>query len=151
MADLFDRTEREVWGGFIVTQARLFRVIEEDLKRGFGISHAEFEALLRLWKAPDGRLRLQDLAASSLLSPSGTSRAVDRLARAGLVTREGAPEDARGAYAVLTVAGRARFDEAARAHVALVRREFLDRLTADEKATLAGIWKKMGDGRGQSG
>lgn len=143
MPDFFTRAERKAWGGFIATQARLFRLIEDDLRRRFGLTHAEFEVLLRLYLAAEGRMRLQDLAAKNLLSPSGVSRAVDRLVRAGHVAREGAPEDARGAYAVLTPSGRTHFEAAAEAHVALVRREFLQHLTDAEQATLGELWERL--------
>lgn len=143
MSELFTKRERAAWGGLIATQARIFRRIEDDLRHGFGLTHAEFEVLLRLAKAQDGRLRIQDLAARSLITRSGTSRAVDRLARAGHVAREGAEEDGRGAYAVLTDAGREHFLAAAKDHVALVRRELLSRFTDDELDTLAGFWRRL--------
>lgn len=143
MSELFTELERAAWGGFIVTQSRLFQHIEEDLRRRFHITHAEFEVLLRLSFAEGGRARLQDLAARSLLTQSGTSRAVDRLARAGHVARRGAAEDRRGAYAVLTASGRRHFQAAAREHVALVRREFLSRFRPEELEQLAGFWRRL--------
>ncbi len=142
MPDLFTKLERAAWGGFIATQSRIFRLIEDDLRARFGLSHTEFEVLLRLYLSEQGRVRVQDLAARSLLSTSGTSRAIDRLARAGHVERQGAEEDGRGAYAVLTEAGRAHFEQAAEAHVALVRREFLSRFTPEELAQLGGFWER---------
>lgn len=144
MAELFTKLERAAWGGFIAAQSRLFQLIEDDLRRRFRITHAEFEVLLRLAFSPDGRARIQDLAARSLLSRSGTSRAVDRLAKAGHVERHDAEEDGRGAYAVLTNSGRSHFFEAAREHVALVRREYLSRFTQAEQAQLAAFWSRLG-------
>lgn len=146
MPDLFTKRERAAWGGFVAAQARMFRLIEADLRARFGLSHPEFEVLLRVYLAPGGRLRLQELAAKNLLSPSGVSRAVDRLVRAGHLSREGAPEDARGAYAVLTPEGRRHFEAAAEAHVALVRREFLEHLDAAEQEQLGAIWERVGRG-----
>lgn len=143
MPTFFTKAERGAWGGFVATQARLFRLIEDDLRRRFGLTHAEFEVLLRLYLAAEGRLRLQELAAASLLSPSGSSRAVDRLVRAGHVRREGAPEDARGAYAVLTPTGRGHFEAAAEAHVALVREHFLSHLGEEDQARLAEVWDRL--------
>ena len=143
MPDFFTKREREAWGGFIATQARVFRLIDDDLRRRFGVTHAEVEVLLRLYLAPESRLRLQELAARNLLSTSGVSRAVDRLVRAGHVAREGVSEDARGAYAVLTTGGRAHFEAAAEAHVALVRREFLSHLSEAEQAQLAAVWTRL--------
>ncbi len=49
-------------------------------------------------------MRLSELANTVLLSLSGISRLVDRL-KAGLIVKETASEDVRGAYAVLTEAG----------------------------------------------
>lgn len=145
MADLFTAKERAAWGGFIVTQSRVFRKIEEDLNTRFGLSHPEFEVLLRLSFAPEGRARIQELADRSLLSPSGTSRLVDRLVRAGHVERRGAEEDGRGAYAVLTEGGRAHFRAAAEAHVVLVREVFLSRFSPDELDQLAGFWSRLAE------
>lgn len=146
MPDLFTKEERAAWGGLIVTQSRLFAAIEEDLRRHHGITHTEFEVLLRLWTSEGGRMRIQELADRSLLTRSGTSRAVDRLVRAGHLAREGAAEDGRGAYAVLTPSGRAHFEVAAEAHTALVRRMFLSHLDADDLAALAAIWRKAAAG-----
>lgn len=145
MADFFTRQERAAWGGFIVTQARVFARIEEHLRKRYGITHAEFEVLLRLTFSPGGRARLQELADQSLLTRSGTSRVVERLGRAGHVEREGAEEDGRGAYAVLTRSGRAHFMSAAREHVALVRKEFLSRFTEKELEQLASFWARLAE------
>lgn len=143
MAELFNELERAAWGGFIATQSRLFQRIEDDLRKRFHVTHAEFEVLLRLAFAPEGRARIQDIAAKSLLTRSGTSRAIERLERAGHVEREGAEEDGRGAYAVLTRQGREHFMRAAKEHCALVRREFLGRFTEDELRVMAGFWKRI--------
>lgn len=145
MSKLFDELERAAWGGFIVAQSRLFLRIEDDLRRHSGITHTEFEVLLRLALAPDRRMRIQDLASRSLLSRSGTSRAVARLERVGYVRRVGAREDGRGAYAVLTPRGRTHFREAAPRHVALVREAFLNRFSREELAVLADFWQRIHD------
>ena len=144
MSDLFTPLEVAAWGGFVAAQSRMFRQIEADLQANFGLSHPEFEVLLRIFLHPDGRVRIQELAARSLLSTSGTSRAVNRLVQAGHLRREIAAEDGRGAYARFTTTGRAHFQAAAIAHVALVRRSFLDPLSADEQRQLAALWPRLG-------
>ena len=78
-------------GGFLSAYARLDRAIDADLLAHDGIRHVEFEVLLRLWRQPDRRLRIQELAAQSLLTRSGVSRLCDRLVRMGHLTREAAP------------------------------------------------------------
>ncbi len=86
VARFFTSAEAAAWGGFLTTHGRLSKRIEENLRRTAGLSHAEYEVLLRLYREKDGRLRIQDLAAQSVLTHSGTSRLIDRLDRAGPVT-----------------------------------------------------------------
>ncbi len=143
MDNAFTAGERAAWGGLLETFSRLSARIDEDLRTRFGISHVEFEVLLRLAFAEGRRLRIQDLAAQSILTRSGMSRAVERLERAGLVTREAAPEDRRGAYAVLTELGLAHFETAADAHMAFVRRNFLELFSETELAQMAGFWERV--------
>lgn len=146
MSEFFSRLERGAWGGFISTQSKIFRKIEEDLQSRFGISHSEFEVLLRLFLSQENKVRIQELAAKSLLSHSGTSRLVDRLVRAGHVIRAGAVEDRRGAYAVLTSSGRDFFRKVAIEHTALVRREFLAHYSEAELEVMAEFWSRLETG-----
>ncbi len=146
MSALFTPLEVAAWSGLIAAQSHLFRQIEAELSARFGISHAEFEVLLRLFRRPDGRARIQDLAAQSLLSTSGTSRLVERLVRAGHLRRENAAEDGRGAYAVLTEEGRVFFRGVAEAHVAQVRELYLSRFTEAEQRQLADFWQRLTPG-----
>lgn len=143
MPDHFTPLEQAAWGGFLLVHGRLMRGIDADLQARFRITHAEFEVLLRLSWAEGRRLRIQDLAAQSLLTRSGISRVVDRLVQAGWVARKGAVEDRRGAYAVLTSEGRARFPEILGEHVTLVRRQFLAHFSADELEQLAWFWQRI--------
>lgn len=146
----FTELEQAAWGGLLGMYGRMFRQIDADLLARFRITHVEFEVLLRLSWAEGRRLRIQDLAARSVLTRSGISRVVERLERAGLVTREGAPEDRRGAYAVLTEAGLSHFQAALTAHVAFVRQHFLSRFSAAELAQMADFWQRVDDAPGAS-
>ena len=92
MDDPFTPTEHAAWGGLLGTFGRMSALIDADLRERFGLSHVEFEVLLRLATSPAGRLRIQDLAARSILTRSGMSRAVERLKRTGYLTREQASE-----------------------------------------------------------
>ncbi len=143
MSAPFSSAEARAWGGFLSTHSRLNRRLEENLRRTSGLSHAEYEVLLRLFRSEDGRLRIQTLAENSLLTHSGTSRLIDRLEGAGLVTRADAQEDGRGAYAVLTKAGRTLFEEAARQHTALVHDLFLSHFSEDELEAMASFWERL--------
>lgn len=143
MPTTFTALEREAWGGFLRAYARLNRLIEEDLQSHARITHAEFEVLLRLVFSDEHRMRLQDLAAQSLLTRSGVTRVVERLEKAGLVVREAASEDRRGAYAALTPAGEERFTQTVEPHTACVREHFLSHFNKKELAQLAEFWGRL--------
>ena len=143
MSKQFNECEQNAWGGFLSVYAKMNRIIEEDLQAHSHITHVEFEVLLRLSWNESHRMRIQDLAAQSILTRSGVSRVVERLERAGLVTREEAPEDRRGAYAVLTEAGAERFRIASQKHGECVRRNFLSNFSEDELKTMGEFWKRL--------
>jgi DNA-binding MarR family transcriptional regulator len=139
----FSEIEQNAWGGFLGVYARMNRMIEEDLQSHSHITHVEFEILLRLSWNENHRVRIQDLAAASVLTRSGVSRVVERLEKAGLITREEAAEDRRGAYAVLTKEGDTRFQQAIKAHVAFVRENFLSKFSDKELNQMSVFWQRL--------
>jgi len=150
MNDDLTPLEKAAWGGLLGMHGRMMRIIEADLQEQAQISHVEYEVLLRLTWQESHRLRIQDLAAHSVLTRSGMSRAVERLERAGFVIREEASEDRRGAYAVLTEMGLARFQKIRRAHIAFVRRHFIDFFSEQELAQMATFWQRVEEGQASS-
>nr|WP_198428973.1 MarR family transcriptional regulator [Nocardia bovistercoris] len=125
------------WQALLSGWALLDREIEQQLKRDAGLSHTQYEVLVRLAAAPEQRIRMTELADSLVNSKSGLTYQVSRLEDAGLVRREACPTDVRGVTAVLTAEGRKALEEAAPAHVALVRALLIDVLTADQREALA--------------
>ena len=101
-----------------------------------GLAGAEFEALLRLARSPDCRLRMTDLTAQTSLTSSGITRVVDRLVDRGLVSREACPTDRRSTYAVITPAGQQLVDSALPGHLELVERWLLGPLDAKQRRAL---------------
>jgi DNA-binding MarR family transcriptional regulator len=143
MDDGFTPLERDAWGGLVVAHGTLRRRLDAALQERHRLSHAEFEVLLLLAQPPEQRLRLSDLAARSMLTLSGMSRLVDRLAAAGLVARAAAEEDRRGTYVQLTPAGRERFRAARATDVTVVREHFLSLYREEELAQLARFWRRF--------
>ena len=123
--------------------AELTRALDAELAREHELPLSSYEVLLFLADAPDGRMRMSDLAESVLLSRSGLTRLVDRLEREGLLKRERCESDARGLFAEITPEGRRLFDAARRTHLDGVRALFLDRFSRDELRTLGGLWQKL--------
>lgn len=125
------------WLGLIVTHARLFAKLDEELSVAHGLSLDDYEVLAHLSEAPDGARRMAELAHCCLVSPSGLTRRLDGLVSRGLVCRRSCPSDRRGSLAVLTEAGSQRLSEAAPTHAGGVRHHFIDRLSRDELVVLA--------------
>ena len=106
-----------------------------------GLPLSSYDVLIQLQLA-GGKMRMSRLAEAVVLSRSGLSRLVDRLERDGLVRRR-ASQSARQTFATLTGKGRAKLAECTPAHLSGVRRRFLDRLSVEELAQLAVIWKQL--------
>lgn len=135
--------ELGAWRGLLRVHAALVHALDQELQEAHGLPLHEYEVLLVLEHAPEGRLRMTELAASALLSQSGLTRLVDRLERDGLVARERCEDDRRGLYARLTPAGLARLQEARPTHLAGVRTRFLAPFEAEEQRLLASFWERV--------
>ena len=136
--------ELAAWRGFLVAHARLVRALDAELAEGHGLPLSSYEVLLILAHEPDGRMRMSELGERLLLTPSGISRLVDRLERAGLVRRERCDDDRRGLFACITDAGRTRWSEARTTHMRGIRERFLAHLSADEQRLLGTLWQRLG-------
>jgi MarR family 2-MHQ and catechol resistance regulon transcriptional repressor len=106
---------------------------------------ANFEILLRLARSEGQRLRMTDLAGQSGLTPSGLSRAIDRLAAEGLVERTNCPEDARGAYAQLTPKGNKVTVAAVKQHIDDIQASYVDVLSKEQRRQLEDICRTLRD------
>jgi len=121
------------WIAFIRAHAALTRRLEAELQEAAGVSLADYEALLQLSLA-GGRLRMNELADRLLLTRSGASRLVDRMADDGYVTRHKCATDARGAFAVLTQAGHEHLERARPTAHEAISEHFLAVLPARDRA-----------------
>lgn len=129
--------EMRAWRAFLDAQAAVLRQLEADLLKADGTTLAEFDVLIQLRLAHGGQLRMSDLSERVRLSPSGITRLVDRLARAGLVKRGRCATDRRGTWAILTPAGRERIDRLRPIHFRSVRDHFARHLRAEQLSLLA--------------
>jgi DNA-binding MarR family transcriptional regulator len=138
-------TERELraWRGLLRAHAALVKSLDAELERVHGLPLISYEVLLFLANAEEGRMRMCDLASTVLLSRSGLTRLVDRLAREGLLERVACEDDARGAFAKLTPAGRAMVTEAGATHRAGVRALFLGHFDSAEQEQLGEFWDRV--------
>ena len=133
------------WKAFLRAHSRLMPALDEELREQEGFRLGDFDVLAQLGEASTGRLRMCDLAAAVVLSPSGLSRRVDRLERAGLVTRERTAKDARSIEAGLTPAGRQLLRRLRLTHRAGVKERFADRFSDEELETLGELLGRLTD------
>lgn len=123
------------------------RQIDARLQAAHGLTLADYEVLLHLSWAPEGRARPVDLAEGALLTQGGITRLLDGLERDGLVERTRSKQDRRVFYAQLTARGRARFEEAAHTHVQDVHTLFTDHFTEAELGTLTDLLARLPSGQ----
>ncbi|MFI6493960.1 MarR family winged helix-turn-helix transcriptional regulator [Streptomyces sp. NPDC050564] len=102
----------------------------------YGLSEGEFDVLCALRRAGEPFERAPgELAAHTMVTTGAMSKRIDRLERAGLVTRRRSDDDQRGRIVALTRPGRELIDQAFTDHMRNERR-LLDLLTPDEATAL---------------
>ena len=115
------------WRGLVRVQGAVRRELDEALRAAEGISLWDYTVLRTLSGSRDRCMRMTELARATDYTPSGLTRLIERLERAGLVRRDPCPEDRRGSVATLTPEGQRTFVRARRTHLAEVRERFLGR------------------------
>jgi DNA-binding MarR family transcriptional regulator len=124
--------EMRVWRDFLRAHDYLIRMLDADLRADQEMTISEFDVLIQLSMADGRRMRMRDLAHSTLFSPSGLTRLCERLERDGLVSREASADDLRGTDAVLTDRGRERVRRAMPVHARSIKKRFASRFSAAE-------------------
>lgn len=140
-----DADEDETWRTFSEAARALFDVLERQLQTAAEMPLAYYDILATLAEAPDGALRLGELARRLRSSSSRLSHAMTRLEASGWARRESMPSDRRGAMAVLTPEGREALAAAAPGHASVVRRHLLDPLTPEQVVQLTEISRAVRD------
>jgi DNA-binding MarR family transcriptional regulator len=131
------------WVRLLRAHAALTRELSSRLETAHGLSLRDYDVLVQLYEAPDRRLRRIDLARTVILSPSGITRLLEGLERAGWVAKHHCDSDARVTYAVLTDTGATKFEEARATHVADVEELFTSHFSGDEHEQLAELLARL--------
>ncbi|MFC4785687.1 MarR family winged helix-turn-helix transcriptional regulator [Nocardioides sp. MAHUQ-72] len=140
-----DVREQQVWRAWLALGSRLPAALNRQLQRDSDLSLQDFDVLVQLTESDEGRVRVSGLAAALGWERSRLSHHVTRMERRGLVAREDCDDDGRGAFVVLTPAGREAIEAAAPGHVRTVRGLFLDALTPAEVEALGAAMAKVLD------
>ena len=131
-----DDEQQRTWRAWLTASELVPRVLDAQLQRDAGISHAAYVVLAMLSESPTRSRRMSDLARRANQSQSRLSHTVARLEERGWVRRQRAAEDRRGSVAVLTDAGWDVVVAVAPGHVDAVREAVFGPLTADQTRVL---------------
>jgi DNA-binding MarR family transcriptional regulator len=137
--------EQRAWRGLLQMTSQLNARMNRQLQDDYGVSLADYDVLVALSEAPEGRLRVFEIAGTLAWEQSRVSHQLARMQRRGLVARQECRADARGAFAVLTDVGRAAIERAAPAHVETVRELVFDGLSRDQLVALTAITSRVLD------
>ncbi len=131
-----------VWLALLAAEKSVVSGVERELE-AHRVPLPWYEVLVCLARAPEGRLRMQDLANAILLSGSGATRVVEKMEVARLLRREAAADDQRGRTCEITDAGRNLLGDVQPHFFAALERCVGERLTRDEQQTLAKLLAKL--------
>ncbi len=89
-----DESQQQSWRALMMGITLLLDRLDADLRRGFDISLAEYEILVRLSERPQRQLRMAQLADAMAHSRSRVTHTVKRMELAGLVSARSLPTTA---------------------------------------------------------
>lgn len=144
-ASPLNAVEMTAWRVLRTANERLMAELNRDLGEAAGVSLSEYEILVRLSEAPEGRLRMSSLAAETEQSRSRLTHTVSRLEKRNLVLRFTCDSDKRGVHCGLTEGGREFLTAAAPRHLRAVKRYFLDNYTQQQLVELSGLLSQIVD------
>lgn len=135
--------EQVLWRAWLTAITLVPERLNRELQDEFGITLADYDILVRLSEDEHHALRMSELANKTLVSRSRLTHQIDRLERAGLVSRRVCESDGRGLVAQMTDEGWQLLQRAAHAHVTSVREHLVDVLTPAEFAALGKASEKL--------
>lgn len=138
-----DEREARAWRGLQEMAMRLDGELARRLAAESDLSHTDYAVLVALTDQVDGRVRLYELGELLGWEKSRLSHHLKRMERRGLVAKQPCDDDRRGAYVVVTPAGRREIEAAAPSHVDDVRELFLDHLAPDQLEVVADVAEKV--------
>ena len=119
--------------------------VDEHLRLDGDLSYVQFQVLARLAGAPEGRLRMTDLADGVVYSRSGLTYQAGLLEKRGLITRSPSPDDERSVMVTVTDAGRDLVAQVLPGHVDRVRHLMFEPLTGDDVTALGAVLGRIRD------
>ncbi|MER5767065.1 MarR family winged helix-turn-helix transcriptional regulator [Streptomyces sp. NPDC001985] len=130
--------------GRIYRIARAMGDLQEREYRRYGVSRGEFDVLSALRRSGEPyTLSPRELSAALMLTTGGMTGRLDKLERAGLLTRSPDPDDRRGLRVTLTERGLEVIEQAVTAGLALQHQVFDAALSAEQAEQLADLLRRL--------
>jgi DNA-binding MarR family transcriptional regulator len=133
------------WATLHRAHARVRGYLTRRMESELGVSVLEHGSLYELSNAPDRRLLMAELADRLGLSPSATTRLVDRLEERGWVRRESPRENRRTINVIITADGRRAYVRNNRLFAATVEGAVAAHLSDDEMSTLISLLRRLSE------
>ncbi|MDA0232828.1 MAG: MarR family transcriptional regulator [Chloroflexi bacterium] len=143
MSDPLNTDEVKVWKMFLRAHAALMRVMDSRLQQSHGMSMTWMDILVQLSLAEKQRLTHTRLSERVLLTGGGTTRAVDRMAEAGLVVRRASRKDRRTSFVVLTDKGAAALREMTSGQLDAIEELFSRHLRKDDIPVIRAFFERV--------
>ncbi|MET0354783.1 MarR family transcriptional regulator [Plantibacter sp. MCCC 1A11337] len=138
-------TELGAYFAFTEVSSLLRPAVEQQLREAGELSYVQFQLLARLGDAPDGHLRMTDLADGVVYSRSGLTYQAQLLEQRGLITRSPSPDDERSTVVAITTAGRDVLATVFPGHIQAVRDLLFAPLDDDDVSELARILGRVSE------
>lgn len=128
------------WQVFSEVSLRLSFMRNTKIKHYLELAPAEYEALMTLYWAEGGSLRMGALAESMCFSPSRLSYVISGLNERNLVKKVHSEKDGRGYVAEITAEGRALWERANEMERELFRRYFMSLISEEDQDEISRIF-----------
>jgi DNA-binding MarR family transcriptional regulator len=137
--------QRGAYFALVEVSSLLQYAVDEHLRADGDLSYVQFQILARLVDAPEGRLRMTDLADGVVYSRSGLTYQAGLLDKRGLITRSPSPDDERSVMVTVTGAGRDLIARVLPGHVDRVRQLLFEPMTGKDLAALSTVLGRVRD------
>lgn len=131
------------WGALLRAHSKATQRVGRRAEAEGALPLDWYGVLLVLEYAPEGRLRMGELAEHAMLSRSGLTRLIDRIEAAGLVERHLCPHDRRAFETVLTSKGQAAREKSWPIYARAIAEGFGNRYSEKEAQQLTELLKRQ--------
>lgn len=143
MANKLGPLHKKAWISFFLAYDKITKEIDRRMIEEGVVSLSVYDILLILEVSKDRRMKMSELATQTSFSMSGATRAVDKLAKDGLIERVACSEDRRAIYARLTEKGLAERQRAWPVYERGIQELFAEKMGLHEAETVLKVFERI--------